>query len=403
VRLDLAEGRTVEVALTSGQVHALTGSGAVRLSPAATPGRWRVAADTNKVGVVRVGRGSDEVEVRIRPKLPVARLLFLLGYARRLNWRPEQVGVEEHPDLLPALAAAFARAAERALRQGPLQGYQYCEEALPVVRGRIRVVDQVRRRHGLLLPVEAAFDDFTVDTAENRLLLAAARRLLRLPGVPAPTRSALRRLQTRLAGVAPLVPGRPLPAWHPSRLNTRYHTALGLAEVILRGGSVELAPGPVRVDGLLVDMAAVFEDFVTAALAEALARYGLRVRPQDRRHALDVAGRVRIRPDLVVEDHTGRTVGVADAKYKAERPGGFPDADLYQALAYATALGLPEAHLVYAAGDEQPARHTVRNAGVELVCHALDLAAQPDSLLTQVRAVADKVAGPLVGGHAASG
>jgi 5-methylcytosine-specific restriction enzyme subunit McrC len=39
-------------------------------------------------------------------------------------------------------------------------------------------------------------------------------------------------------------------------------------------------------------------------------------------------------------------------KYKAEKPGGFPDADLYQLLAYCTTLRLPVGHLVYAEGNE---------------------------------------------------
>ena len=41
------------------------------------------------------------------------------------------------------------------------------------VRGRIRFDDQVRRRFGILLPVEVRFDDFTEDILENRLLKAA--------------------------------------------------------------------------------------------------------------------------------------------------------------------------------------------------------------------------------------
>jgi 5-methylcytosine-specific restriction enzyme subunit McrC len=36
-----------------------------------------------------------------------------------------------------------------------------------------------------------------------------------------------------------------------------------------------------------------------------------------------------------------------------ERPGGFPQADLYQMLAYCTALRLPEGHLIYARGEAQ--------------------------------------------------
>ncbi len=56
------------------------------------------------------------------------------------------------------------------------------------------------------------------------------------------------------------------------------------------------------------------------------------------------------------------------------KPAGYPDADLYQMLAYCTALHLPRGHLVYARGNADAARHVVRHSGVQIVCHALDLA-----------------------------
>jgi 5-methylcytosine-specific restriction enzyme subunit McrC len=62
-----------------------------------------------------------------------------------------------------------------------------------------------------------------------------------------------------------------------------------------------------------------------------------------------------------------------DAKYKAEKPSGFPDADLYQMLAYCPALRLRRGHLVYAKGNEAADHHVVRNSGVEIVQHVLDL------------------------------
>ncbi|CAM5254743.1 hypothetical protein SALBM217S_08812 [Streptomyces griseoloalbus] len=99
-------------------------------------------------------------------------------------------------------------------------------------------------------------------------------------------------------------------------------------------------------DGFLIDMNQLFEDFVTVALSEALKEHGLTARLQDTHH-LDTAGLVRIRPDLVVRTRDGRTpVAVVDAKYKVEKGDGRLNADLYQALAYATVLGLREAHLV---------------------------------------------------------
>lgn len=126
--------------------------------PCGRPGACRTGAglwqlrDNGLVGAARTGYG---VELRVRPKTPIGQLLYLPGYAQNpRGLRPEDVDAGERPDLLPALAHAFARAAERALRQGVLLGYRETEEALPVVRGRIRMTDQLRRRHGLPAPVE---------------------------------------------------------------------------------------------------------------------------------------------------------------------------------------------------------------------------------------------------------
>lgn len=131
-----------------------------------------------------------------------------------------------------------------------LLGYRDTEERLTVVRGRIRQAEQVRRRYGLPLPLEVRYDDYTVDIPENRLLLAAVLRLLRLPGVRSDVRSLLRHLLVRLDGVNRLTPGLPLPRWTRTRLNARYGNALGLAELILRGATYELDDGTaVRVDG----------------------------------------------------------------------------------------------------------------------------------------------------------
>ena len=98
-----------------------------------------------------------------------------------------------------------------------------------------------------------------------------------------------------------------------------------------------------------------------------------------------------MRPDLVWYER-GAPIAVADAKYKAEQPGGFPEADLYQVLAYCTALNLDHGHLIYAKGNAEQDRHTVRNAGKEIRCHALDLQRSPSTLLGQVSTVAEEIA-----------
>ncbi|EHR60604.1 McrC family protein [Saccharomonospora cyanea] len=386
-------GPALPVPLDDAAGRALAHSGVVDAAPDAdVPGTWRLRAK-NLVGAVAVRFGGGQViTVRIAPKLPIARLLFLAGYGQG-RWHTENVRVDEDEHLLPAFARLFTRQAERALRQGLLKGYRETEDTALVVRGRIRHAEQVRRHHGRLVPLELAHDEYTTDIAENRLLRTACEALLRLPGIPVDVRGRLLRLRVRLGEVTLVRHGDRLPAWRPSRLNVRYHDALRLADLVLRGASIEHRPGEVTVHGFLFDLAKVFEDFVTLALRDALAGTddfgGHCVRQAT--HHLDERETIRMVPDLVAYTDGGTPVAVADAKYKAEKPAGFPDADLYQMLAYCTALNLSEGHLVYAKGNAPHGSHRVKHAGITLHQHALDLDQPPAGLLADVRAVARRL------------
>jgi len=385
IRIELAENGSIQVALSAEQGRRLAASDVVTATPSPfDPLRWDVAAQ-GKVGVARVG----DVEVWVEPKLPIERLLFLVGYsADPKGWRDESVVLDTRDGLVPAIAQALWRQAERALRHGLLQGYRTVDESSYVLRGRLRESDQLRHHYGQVIPMEIRHDDFTVDVAENRILLAAITRMLTVPRVDKESCRRLARLRFRLADVTTLVHGLRLPAWQPTRLNQRYHTALRLAEIVWRVTSPEHAPGSLHANGFLFDLARVFEDFLTVALTEALhARHGGATHAPYPCH-LDDAGAVRMKPDLVWA-LGGRPAAVVDAKYKQEKPAGYPDADLYQMLAYCTALHLPRGHLVYARGNADAARHVVRHSGVQIVCHALDLARPPDELLTAVRDLVD--------------
>ncbi|MET9145245.1 restriction endonuclease [Streptomyces sp. NPDC004042] len=398
-------GPVVSVPLSTEAGLALASSGVLQ-SAAPDPGRsghWLLRAGS-RVGAVRTPGGPV---LRIMPKTPVSRLFFLLGFSLdpARAWRDSREGTIDtcaYDDVVPALAHAVERQIDGALRQGVLQGYREVDETALVVRGRLREAEQIRRHFGRTPPVEITYDAYTADTAENRILRAATERLLRLPGVPGTVRRRLAHQRVRLADAQPLIRGQELPRWQPSRLNSRYQPALRLAEAVLRGTSPEhrpTGPDPLTVDGFLLDMNKLFEDFVTVALREAVRERGLTARLQDPHH-LDIAGLARIRPDLVVRTGDGRTpLAVVDAKYKVEKADGLHNADLYQALAYATVLGLREAHLVYAAGRRSEHFHEVRGTaagpeglGVRLYRHSLDLSREPGQLLAALRAIGGRLA-----------
>ena len=377
--LTLREGDPARVVDLSPPVaEALAAAGVVVITPTKDPGRFEVAAG-NQVGVARV----DGLQVVIQPKIDINRLVFLFAYASRPNhWRGDLVSLDPQLELPEALAESFVALARRALGQGLLKGYVTLDQSLPVLRGRIRESEQLRRRFGRTVPLEVRYDEYSVDIPENQLLLAAAERLMRIPGVGKRHRGGLHRLRLQMADVSRPAQGT-VPRWSPSRLNARYIPALELAELILAGQSFEQRVGDVIVSGYLLNMAKVFEDFVTVALREALRARGGRSLLQYATH-LDEDESVPVKPDFVWVDRGAPRV-VVDAKYKAEKPSGFPQADLYQMLAYCTVLGLPEGNLVYALGNETARTHVVRHSGVRIVAHTLDLQAEPQALLEEVR------------------
>src|SRR5262249_42953801 len=139
------------------------------------------------------------------------------------------------------------------------------------VRGRFRFAAQVGRRFGVSLPAEVAYDDFTEDIEENRLLKAALTRLLRMSTRRGELRRPLHAFQGLLLNVSSVdYDPRALPVIHFDRLNERYRHALSLAQLVLRSAVLEFHPGALRASGFLVDMSDVFESFVATPLGEAL-------------------------------------------------------------------------------------------------------------------------------------
>jgi 5-methylcytosine-specific restriction enzyme subunit McrC len=378
--LDELDRDGVEVSLDAEQAAMLADTGLVEVRPERRG--WRLLP-RGMVGSVRI----DGLQIDVRPKVRVGltRLLFLLGYARNPRFIPDQVDAVPEADLWPALAETLERLARAALRPGVLQGYRTIDESRRTVRGRIRIGDQLSRHPGQMLPIEVTHDEFTRDIAENRILRAALRRMLAVPGLHPRQQASLRHLEGKLVGVHIPAPGAPLPPWQPTRLNRHYFPALRLAELILANASTETGAGSQRIAAFVVDMARVYEDFVTAALREALRRVPGSTQAQYPTR-LDVGEGPAALPMLIdlVHLRSSRPRVVFDAKYKAaDGNGRYPNADHYQMLAYCIALKVPIAWLVYADAGPRRTRRIV-HTGIAIVEYPLDLSAEPRALLDRI-------------------
>jgi 5-methylcytosine-specific restriction enzyme subunit McrC len=99
---------------------------------------------------------------------------------------------------------------------------------------------------------------------------------------------------------------------------------------------------------------------------------------------------VALQPDLSLWQ-AGRCVFVGDVKYKRVLPAEYPNADIYQAVAYAVATGLDRALLIYAASEGEPASHRIVGIGKQIDVIVLDLSVSPARLLEQIEAVAMRI------------
>jgi 5-methylcytosine-specific restriction enzyme subunit McrC len=372
------------VSLTSEHAAAIADVGLVRVLIDEPPERWKLGADS-RVGVIR----GEDWELRVNPRLAIPQLMFLLSYASDpRGWREVGPAFAAEDDLFTAVASAFAVHAERALTPAPIRGYVSAEDRSTTLRGRLRMADQLARWPAQPIPLEIAYDDFTADVAENRLVRGAGELLLRMPMLPFRVRRRLLRIRATLEDVEPAPPTASVRAPAITRLNARYRAALALAELILRGSSISTHAGEVTGVSFVFDMNTVFEDFLSLTLKSSVERHGGRLDLQYRREHLDVQKRIRLIPDLTWWK-SGTCRAVIDAKYKPLTDQRFPNADAYQMLAYCTALGLERGYLVYAKdAGEADRNHVIKNARKVIHVRAIDVEQPAADVLEQVDGLA---------------
>ena len=376
-----------DVVLDRDQRRALTGAH-IAVTPSLDGEGVYSLKPSSFVGAVNVG----ELAVVVRPKVPMDRVMFLIAYAMDpKNWQRDAFDLDRDADVLEAIALAFAHRTRQAIERGLLRSYRREEDALNTVRGSIRFDDQVRRRFGAPLPIEVAFDEYTEDIEENRLLKTAIYRLGRTFIRSEGARQEVRRLWPAFSevGLGSYGRGAP-PEVGYTRLNAHYRPAVELARLVIENSSLELLHGRVAGAAFLVDMNKVFEEFLYAALREEL---GL---PESQwKHeeglTLDEDGRISMKPDLSWWPPNSGPRFVGDAKYKKLETQGFDHADIYQMLAYCTAADLPSGLLVYAAGESKPGAYKIKHAGKTIEVASLDLTGTPEAILGEVRRLAGRV------------
>ena len=340
------------------------------------------------VGALETG----DLSVLIEPKIGIPQLLSMACYALGL-YKPQAQKLfdfQKAQAIPDVLALALIEAARRAFGRGLLRGYHSEEDALLTVRGRVRFDEQMRRRYGIPLPIELRFDDFTEDILANRLVKAAAARLRYMTLRSSEARRGLGWIAAILESVSLLeFRRRNVPDVRFDRLNEHYRDVVGLARLILVHSEFESFRGDVRASGFLIDMNVLFQEFIVQALRQTLGVSANTLRSEET-VPLDEEKMVNLRPDLSWWE-SGDCKFVGDAKYKNISDRQIPSADLYQLLAYATALDLPGGLLIYAQGEASLGSYKVRHADKWLEVVEVDLSKPLDTILKRVQRIGHRM------------
>lgn len=305
------------------------------------------------VGVIRA---PDSFQIEVLPKigkttgsdgnvkarqLLIDMLRCLAGF-RHVQTDSAQLAATCMP-LLEVFISEFLRSTAHLVKRGLRSDYSSRQDNLLTLRGKLQMAAHLRHNHCRCERFFVAFDKFSPDRPENRLLHAALRRALAWTAS-----QANQQLARELCFVFAQIPAsrHPLTDFQRIRLDrgmSHYEDALAWARLILSDESPLTGLGHHQAPSLLFPMEAVFEAFVAKHLARQL-RPGHTLHVQT--HSLAMVRHreqdwFHLKPDLLVRDATGHRL-VLDTKWKllAETRAtgtdkyGLDQADFYQLYTY---------------------------------------------------------------------
>jgi 5-methylcytosine-specific restriction enzyme subunit McrC len=309
---------------------------------------------TSWIGVVRF----HDVEIRVVPKYAGGDLgvLRMLDYASGLPALRTYDAVRtlhtEGRSLVDLLGWMLAERTGRIVRAGLLADYVSRLDDLPVLRGRLRLIEQVQSHYGRIETLACAYDEHESDILENQVLagaLGVARRICSDPEVVSKI-GLLQPVLDEACDPSSLDAVSARAVLDYNRRNEHYRAAHEIAWLFLARAGVDdvFAAGRTDAFAFLLDMNQLFEDFVTRLLRDALEPAGTQVHAQRRDRSIvenELTHRpyAAIIPDILLDSRSaeGRLRLPVDAKYKLYDVRRLDPADVYQAFFYAYAYHRP--------------------------------------------------------------
>ena len=245
------------------------------------------------------------------------------------------------------------------VKRGLKCSYESIEENAHFFKGKMLFSQQMKYNHSHKERSYVAYDAFTTNRPENRLLKAALLYLSKLNAFASVEAST-----DYKSDFARYVPDRNM---------KDYNTALLWCRVFLMGKSFTSFAGSEVALALLFPMETLFESYIAALMRKQLDANAYTILAQDKRyHLFDEPRRqFQLRPDIVITRKADGAIFVLDTKWKLLSEGkanyGISQADMYQMYAYQKKYGSQNVTLIYPKTAAVPADREIRFASDDSV------------------------------------
>jgi len=296
---------------------------------------------------------TDDLHLRLKPKVPIANLFRMLEYAYKLKIHladglADCASLEEFYERLAHILAR--RVLDRG-RKGFYRAYIAESDRLPYLRGQLDVHRLMCRPWDTDL--HCHYEEHTGDLVENQILAWTLHTIIRSGLCSEKTLPTVRHAYRTMQGLVTLTPfnARACVGRLYNRLNDDYEPLHALCRFFLEHSGPHFESGERTMIPFLIDMALLFERFVAEWLRMHLPK-SVRLKVQEDVD-LTEAGDLKFRIDLVLYDaKSSDPVMVLDTKYKA--PEAPSTDDVGKVTAYAVSKSCSEAALIFPAALSAP-------------------------------------------------
>lgn len=239
------------------------------------------------------------------------------------------------------------------VKRGLKCSYETVEENAAFFKGKMNFSRQIRQNHIHRERCYVAYDAFTPNRPENRLLKATLLYLYKV-STSSGNRNNIKILLNAFTEVTASTDYKKnFARYIPDRNTKDYSTALLWSRVFLMGKSFTAFSGSEVALALLFPMETLYESYIAALLKKKLYGKDFTVLIQDKSYHLfdEPKRKFLLKPDIVVRRKADGAVFILDTKWKlldsSRRNYGISQADMYQMYAYQKKYGAKNVTLLY--------------------------------------------------------